>query len=189
MWSRFAFRCIHLVRGAAPRCRFSRSRTIFAPELPSLLRSSLVLTRFSRLLSHCFFSPQSWQCSIRCIRLVRGAAPRCRFPRSRTIFAPTELASSDSAFATPVALLLFSPVVAMLHPLHSPLASGANPFALLLGAVEWRFFEAYSPASGFITGKSCTSRMVVESVMSITRRSIPIPMPPVGGRPISSALT
>ncbi len=103
--------------------------------------------------------------------------------------APAELASSDSAFATPVALLLFCPVVAMLHPLHSPLASGANPFALFLGAVEWRFFEAYSPASGFITGKSCTSRMVVESVMSITRRSIPIPMPPVGGRPISSALT
>ena len=94
-----------------------------------------------------------------------------------------------AAFATPVALLLFCPVVAMLHPLHSPLASGANPFALFLGAVEWRFFEAYSPASGFITGKSCTSRMVVESVMSITRRSIPIPMPPVGGRPISSALT
>lgn len=118
-----------------------------------------------------------------------GAAPRCRFPRSRTIFAPAELASSDSVFATPVALLLFSPVVAMLHPLHSPLASGANPFALLLGAGQWRFFEAYSPASGFITGKSCTSRMVVESVMSITRRSIPIPMPPVGGRPISSALT
>ena len=66
--------------------------------------------------------------------------------------APAELASSDSAFATPVALLLFCPVVAMLHPLHSPLASGANPFALFLGAVEWRFFEAYSPASGFITG-------------------------------------
>ena len=66
--------------------------------------------------------------------------------------APAELASSDSAFASPVALLLFCPVVAMLHPLHSPLASGANPFALFLGAVEWRFFEAYSPASGFITG-------------------------------------
>ena len=127
--------------------------------------------------------------ALRCIYLVRGAAPRCRFSRSRTIFAPAELASSDSAFATPVALLLFCPVVAMLHPLHSPLASGANPFALFLGAVEWRFFEAYSPASGFITGKSCTSRMVVESVMSITRRSIPIPIPPVGGRPISSALT
>lgn len=109
-----------------------------APELSSLLRSSLVLTR---------------------------------------------------TFTTPVALLLFCPVVAMLHPLHSPLASGANPFALFLGAGKWRFFEAYSPASGFITGKSCTSRMVVESVMSITRRSIPMPMPPVGGRPISSALT
>ena len=75
-----------------------------------------------------------------------------------------------TAFATPVALLLFCPVVAMLHPLHSPLASGANPFALFLGAVEWRFFEAYSPASGFITGKSCSSRMVVVSVLSITRR-------------------
>lgn len=72
-----------------------------APELSSLLRSSLVLTR---------------------------------------------------TFATPVALLLFCPVVAMLHPLHSPLASGANPFALFLGAGKWRFFEAYSPASGFITG-------------------------------------
>lgn len=127
--------------------------------------------------------------AFRCIRLVRGAAPRCRFSRSRTIFAPSELASSDSYFHDSTRIFPFRPVVKIRVPLHSPLASGANPFALFLGAVEWRFFEAYSPASGFITGKSCTSRMVVESVMSITRRSIPMPMPPVGGRPISSALT
>ena len=62
------------------------------------LRSAFLFSiRLLRLLSHCFSSIQRWQCSIRCIRLVRGAAPRCRFSRSRTIFAPAELASSDSA--------------------------------------------------------------------------------------------
>ena len=169
-----------------PQNRRLRSAFLFSIRL---LRSSLVLTRLSRLLSHCSFSAQSWQCSIRCIRRSPRAQTRLRFSSAQSSGASSKLTRLRAAFATPVALLLFCPVVAMLHPLHSPLASGANPFALFLGAVEWRFFEAYSPASGFITGKSCTSRMVVESVMSITRRSIPIPMPPVGGRPISSALT
>ena len=117
-----------------------------------LLRSSLVLTRLSRLLSHCSFSAQSWQCSIRCIRRSPRAQTRLRFSSARSSGASSKLTRLRAAFATPVALLLFCPVVAMLHPLHSPLASGANPFALFLGAVEWRFFEAYSPASGFITG-------------------------------------
>jgi len=44
--------------------------------------------------------------------------------------APAELASSDSAFATPVALLLFYPKVAMLHPLHSPRSRGGTPVPL-----------------------------------------------------------
>ena len=41
----------------------------------------------------------------------------------------------------------------------------------------------------FIVGKSNTSRMVVVSVRSMTRRSIPIPRPPVGGIPYSRAST
>ncbi len=36
-------------------------------------------------------------------------------------------------------------------------------------------------------GKSTTSRMVRREVSSITRRSIPMPIPPVGGMPCSSA--
>ena len=39
----------------------------------------------------------------------------------------------------------------------------------------------------FIVGNSSTSRIAWLSVSSITRRSIPYPIPPVGGIPISSA--
>ena len=35
-----------------------------------------------------------------------------------------------AAFATPVALLLFCPIVAMLHPLHSPRSRGGTPVPL-----------------------------------------------------------
>ena len=42
---------------------------------------------------------------------------------------------------------------------------------------------------GFMVGKSSTSRMVAESVISITMRSRPKPRPPVGGMPYSRALT
>jgi hypothetical protein len=43
--------------------------------------------------------------------------------------------------------------------------------------------------SGRICGKRITSRMFAESVSSITRRSMPMPQPAVGGRPYSSART
>ena len=43
-------------------------------------------------------------------------------------------------------------------------------------------------SSGRIVGKSKTSLMLGLSVRSITRRSIPYPIPPVGGIPISSAV-
>ena len=62
-----------------------------APELSSLLRSSLVLTRLSRLLSHCFFSPQSWQCSIRCIRRSPRAQTRLRFSSAQSSGASSKL--------------------------------------------------------------------------------------------------
>lgn len=39
----------------------------------------------------------------------------------------------------------------------------------------------------FIVGNSSTSRIAAESVSSITSRSIPNPMPPVGGIPYSRA--
>ena len=47
--------------------------------------------------------------------------------------------------------------------------------------------RSYSNTSGRICGKSNTSRIDGESVNSITRRSMPIPMPAVGGMPYSSA--
>jgi hypothetical protein len=40
-----------------------------------------------------------------------------------------------------------------------------------------------------MAGNRTTSRMLVRPVSSITRRSMPIPMPPVGGMPCSSAST
>lgn len=48
--------------------------------------------------------------------------------------------------------------------------------------------KSYSE-SGFIVGKSKTSRMDALSVSSITSRSSPKPRPPVGGIPYSSAVT
>lgn len=44
-------------------------------------------------------------------------------------------------------------------------------------------------SSGFIVGKSSTSRMDAESVSSMTSLSTPNPRPPVGGIPYSSAVT
>jgi hypothetical protein len=41
----------------------------------------------------------------------------------------------------------------------------------------------------FMSGKAMTSRMLGLSVSSITRRSMPMPMPAVGGMPYSSACT
>lgn len=42
--------------------------------------------------------------------------------------------------------------------------------------------------SYFISGKAITSRMLGLSVSSMTRRSTPRPIPPVGGMPYSSAV-
>lgn len=42
-------------------------------------------------------------------------------------------------------------------------------------------------STGFIVGKKSTSLIAGESVRSITIRSMPNPMPPVGGIPSSSA--
>jgi hypothetical protein len=44
-------------------------------------------------------------------------------------------------------------------------------------------------SSGLIVGNNKTSRIDSASVNSITRRSIPIPNPPVGGIPYSKAST
>ena len=41
----------------------------------------------------------------------------------------------------------------------------------------------------FMSGNAMTSRMDAASVSSMTRRSIPIPTPPVGGMPYSRAVT
>ena len=46
----------------------------------------------------------------------------------------------------------------------------------------------YDCVSGRICGKSNTSRIEGESVNNITKRSIPIPSPAVGGIPCSSAV-
>lgn len=50
-----------------------------------------------------------------------------------------------------------------------------------------RVNTVFTQVSGRICGNSSTSRMEAESVSSITRRSMPIPSPAVGGIPYSSA--
>jgi hypothetical protein len=45
-----------------------------------------------------------------------------------------------------------------------------------------------SESKGFIVGKSSTSRIDGESVSSMTSLSMPMPRPPVGGMPYSSAV-
>ena len=47
--------------------------------------------RLSRLLSHCFFSPQSWQCSIRCIRRSPRAQTRLPFSSAQSSGASSKL--------------------------------------------------------------------------------------------------
>ena len=55
-------------------------------------------------------------------------------------------------------------------------------------ASEFTPISFFTPSKGFIVGNSNTSLIAWLSVRSITRRSIPYPIPPVGGIPISSAL-
>ena len=50
-----------------------------------------------------------------------------------------------------------------------------------------RLLSFYLPI-GFIVGNRSTSLMLAWSVMSMTRRSTPMPRPPVGGRPYINAL-
>jgi len=54
-------------------------------------------------------------------------------------------------------------------------------------AVLFTSFFLFTPSKDFIVGNSSTSLIAWLSVRSITRRSIPYPIPPVGGIPISSA--
>ena len=74
--------------------------------------------------------------------------------------------------------------------LKKPAATSAAGELMLL-----KVYSAPSSASSlsffsirFIVGKRRTSRIAAESVKSIHIRSIPNPIPPVGGIPISSAL-
>ena len=53
---------------------------------------------------------------------------------------------------------------------------------------EMAFSAFLSVSSGFMVGNRMTSRMVSAPVSSMTQRSMPIPMPPVGGIPYSMAV-
>lgn len=67
-------------------------------------------------------------------------------------------------------------------------ALAAHPCALLLAFDSLRLLkQTYLSASGFIVGNKSTSRIAAESVRSMHIRSMPKPMPPVGGIPISRA--
>ena len=62
---------------------------------------------------------------------------------------------------------------------------GKNAAEAVSAAAAIAFF---SESSGFIVGNRSTSRMDAASVRNMTRRSIPMPTPPVGGRPYSIAV-
>ncbi len=66
---------------------------------------------------------------------------------------------------------------------------GSVRLHLALGGRWWsRCRFCHSVASGRRIGKRMTSRIDVTSASSMTSRSMPMPMPDVGGRPYSSAL-
>ena len=69
----------------------------------------------------------------------------------------------------------------------SLISSSTVPLAPPITAVSSGFFSVLAAPSGFIVGKSKQSRMLAVSVSSITRRSTPMPKPPVGGMPYSKA--
>ena len=55
-------------------------------------------------------------------------------------------------------------------------------------AVPLSLWERLFQSTGFIVGNSRTSRIEAASVRNMTRRSMPMPTPPVGGRPYSMAV-
>ena len=64
----------------------------------------------------------------------------------------------------------------------------AGPSTTGAGAAAAAAAAGSSSFTGFMAGKSRTSLMLFESVKNMVRRSMPIPQPPVGGKPYSSAL-
>ena len=70
-----------------------------------------------------------------------------------------------------------------------------NDTPAVAGGMEGNVFvQLYQPVAehyfdGFIVGNNSTSRMDAESVNNIIILSIPIPNPPVGGKPYSNAVT
>ena len=64
-----------------------------------------------------------------------------------------------------------------------------SPFDYSDRAAEKAARKVLCQSTGFMVGKSSTSRMEALSVSSITSRSTPKPRPPVGGMPYSSAFT
>lgn len=74
---------------------------------------------------------------------------------------------------------------------RSPFHAFTSPTALVFSgsASSLAVPAASAPGSGFVAGKRRTSRIEFWSVRNMTKRSIPKPNPPVGGRPCSRAST
>mmetsp|Transcript_7365 Transcript_7365/g.25965 ORF Transcript_7365/g.25965 Transcript_7365/m.25965 type:complete len:276 (+) Transcript_7365:477-1304(+) len=126
-----------------------------------------------------------------------GAAPPC-CAASSSFFAASSACTSTltssfgffSALAarttSPAALTFASSAAMPAEPLvlGAGAAAGAAEAGAGAGAEPWLCCSL-----GFMAGNSSTSLMLMLSVRSIVRRSMPRPQPPVGGRPYSSALT
>ncbi len=125
--------------------------------------------------------------------------PRCR-THSALNPEPVRISGEDSVFL-PAVFALTADGGVRRPAAYSPSfrrgkgpAGSTSPFAALRKSGLSRTFASTdssaecTQSSGFIVGKRMTSRMVSELVSSMTQRSMPIPRPPVGGRPYSRAL-
>ncbi len=73
---------------------------------------------------------------------------------------------------------------------QTPFKTSPRPNKTAAAANRRRLFDDINRLcaySGRICGNNTTSRMLGESVSNITKRSMPMPQPPVGGKPYSMA--
>ena len=118
---------------------------------------------------------------------ARGT-PVCLIARSRLAAIASQSYLSASGFYDSAHNSLFKQSMSCSLRMHLPLGADAIPVWLYVCCRFVTFaLRTYLSASGFIVGNRSTSLIAAESVRSIHIRSMPKPIPPVGGIPISRA--
>jgi len=192
---------------SARSSRASRISSASATDSASAIRAAKAMpTSASRTISAV---PPSRCCSkwIRATPYSRSASART--PRSKSLTVSdasasqsqscrvsTAVASPESPFETALpseGAWTAHPTSRVNRRVNRYAWGGCDSFTVLLylGLLENSTRWLYRPAfhSGRMCGNSKTSRIEAELVSSITRRSIPMPSPAVGGIPYSKALT